>query len=201
MKKFLLLISLAIFFGCSDQKHSNEEEIGCLCPHATILLQPYEDFTKEEALKLVPKLEKEFGTWTYGGWKFEVLEPVSLPKGSYVSNRNRYRVTPVLDWQQRRLKDDETIIGLTHKDICTDIHNTKDYGIVGIARMRSRVCLVSDKRLGNKSDFWKPILHEFMHAFYGSPHCPNDDPKCIMKDAKGHGNFMIQNKLCESCRQ
>ena len=38
-----------------------------------------------------------------------------------------------------------------------------------------------------------------MHTFYGARHCPNDDPKCIMKDAKGHGNFAIQKYLCKDC--
>lgn len=208
MKKIIILIiSSIVLFGCNPQPSGNgetpdgEEEDVCSCPHATICLQPYEDFTKKEALKLVPKLEEEFGTWLYGGWNFEVLDPIPLPKESFVSQRNRYRVTPILNLQRKNLKGDEIIIGLTHKDICADLHDTKDYGIIGMSRLHKQVCVVSDKRLKNKSDYWKPILHEFMHTFYGSPHCPEDDPNCFMKDAKGHANFGIQNKLCDSCRQ
>lgn len=93
------------------------------------------------------------------------------------------------------------MIGLTHKDICADAHNVKDYGIVGMSFSPGNVCIVSDKRLSNKSDYWKPIIHEFIHAFYGAKHCPNDDPRCLMKDAKGKGTFRIQNYLCDSCKQ
>jgi hypothetical protein len=40
-----------------------------------------------------------------------------------------------------------------------------------------------------------------MHAFYGAKHCPKDDPKCFMVDAKGKGNFAIQDRLYDSCRR
>ena len=46
-----------------------------------------------------------------------------------------------------------------------------------------------------------PIEPWFIHTFYGAKHCPNDDPTCFMKDAKGHGNFEIQDKLCDACKQ
>ena len=90
-------------------------------------------------------------------------------------------------------------IGITHEDICARVHGVQDYGIVGYSYSPGTVCVVSDKRLKDKSLVWKPVLHEFMHAFYGAKHCPNDDPTCYMKDAKGHGNFKIQDKLCGKC--
>jgi len=52
-------------------------------------------------------------------------------------------------------------------------------------------------RQNMRNDF---ILHEFMHTYYGSKHCPNDDPTCFMKDAKGKGDFKVQDKLCNSCK-
>ena len=152
-------------------------------------------------VRLLPKLQKAFGEWLYGYWEFKIANPISLPKNSYVKERNRYRVTPILNYESKQLTGYEVIIGLTHKDICTDIHGQKDYGIVGISRPLKQVSLVSDKRLKDKSLMWKPILHEFIHTFYGAKHCPNDDPTCFMKDAKGHGNFEIQDKLCDACKQ
>jgi predicted Zn-dependent protease len=195
MKFILLIITLLFFANCSKQK-INDSELECCDPHALICLQPYNDFSEEEAKKLVPILEEHFNI-NYGFWSFKVNKPINLPLESKVGEK--YKAITVLNYEKKLLQGDEIIIGLTHKDICTDIHNTKNYGIVGLSFTRSQVCLVSDKRLSNKSNFWKPILHEFMHTFYGSRHCPNDDPKCIMKDAKGHGNFAIQEYLCDSC--
>jgi predicted Zn-dependent protease len=177
-----------------------EADTICSCPQGTIKLLPYDNFSKMEAERLLPKLQQEFDKWLDGYWKFEIMDPTHLPQSSYIKERNRYKVTPILNYQSTLLKGNEVIIGLTHKDICTSIHGVKDYGIVGISRLNRQVCVVSDKRLKDKSLYWKPILHEFIHTFYGANHCPNDDPRCFMKDAKGHGNFEIQNKLCDSCK-
>lgn len=202
MKKLLFLLPLIIFMGC--QKHNcesvKEEEYICNTPECLIYLQPYEDFKVSEVEKILPDLEYNFGKWLYGAWTFKILEPIPLPKESFVKSKNRYKAAVVLGEQKKILKSyKEVIIGLTHKDICADVHNCKDYGIVGLSFKRQQVCIVSDKRLSNKSIVWKPILHEFMHTFCGADHCKNDDPTCFMKDAKGHGNFGIQDKLCESC--
>jgi len=209
MKVFLLLLLTGMLICCSQKQTKiiadGDDEIEipsdtiCGCPQCTIYLLPYDNFTKKEAEKLLHKLQKEFDKWLYGHWEFMVLEPVTFPQGSYIKSRNRYKVTPVLNYQLSLIEGNEVIIGLTHKDICTNIHGVEDYGIVGMSRPLKQVCLVSDERLKNKSLIWKPILHEFIHTFYGAKHCPKDDPSCFMKDAKGHGNFEVQDKLCESC--
>ena len=180
---------------------TNKVDTICSGPMCVIKLLPYDDFSKQEVESLLPILQQSFDKWLYGSWTFEIIEPAHFPQGSYVKERNRYSVTPVLNYQSMLLENNEIIIGLTHKDICTNIHGVKNYGIVGISRPLKQVCLVSDKRLKDKSLYWKPILHEFMHTFYGAKHCPNDDPTCFMKDAKGHGNFKIMDKLCDSCKQ
>lgn len=175
MRKFILLFSI-LLLGCNSKNESSiaQNEAGvdepidtiCSCPRCVIKLLPYNDFTKQEAKSLLPKLQKAFDKWLYGSWKFEIMEPANLPQNSFVKERSRYRVTPVLNYQSKQIKGNEVIIGLTHKDICTNIHGKKDYGIVGISRLKKQVCLVSDKRLKDKSLYWKPILHEFMHTFY-----------------------------------
>ena len=164
-----------------------------MCPHATILIQPYGNFTKKEIEKVIPKLKEELDRWAYGAWTFEILDSKPFPTN---------RAIDILREQKKyKLKNDEVLMGLTHEDIKADVHNVKNYGIVGLAFLRGYVCVVSDKRLKDKSQIWKPMIHEFMHAFFASPHCPNDDPTCYMKDAKGKGNFGIQDKMCDSCKR
>ncbi len=205
MKQLFCILFIGIlFFSCGNGTTKGdyiEDDTLCSTPQCVIILQPYEDFSRKEVEKLLPKLQKTFDKWLYGHWKFKIANPIRLPQNSYVKERNRYRVTPILNYESKQLTEYEVIIGLTHKDICTDIHGKKDYGIVGISRPLKQVSLVSDKRLKHKSMMWKPILHEFIHTFYGAKHCPNDDPTCFMKDAKGHGNFEIQDKLCDACKQ
>lgn len=81
MKNLLVLLACIICLGCAKKQPKEPietDDIECLCPHALIYLQPYEDFTKEEAKKLVPKLQKEFDTWLDGAWEFKVLDSISF---------------------------------------------------------------------------------------------------------------------------
>ena len=217
LKHFLVCASMAFFCvlsaltSCgsrnSDEKNTAEEDSVpmCSCPHAVICIQPYGNYTKQEASRLLPVLEENFGKWMYGGWQFKVLEPKPLPEEAYVKERDRYRAGAILQELSKNPKKvdgmDAVYIGIAHKDICTDIHNTKNYGIMGLSYCPGNVCVVSDHRIKAKSMVWKLMLHEFCHAFYGAKHCPNDDPKCFMKDAKGKGNVEVQNWLCDSCKR
>lgn len=217
MKKLLILCIGVLLMGCTNNKPSSseteEDDPPCSCPECLIYLQPYGDFTKEQAKKLIPKLQENFDKYLYGCWKFKVLDLLPMPEEAYVKDRARYKAVCLLDKQLQQIKklsnkDGETtmhlkaVIGLTHKDICTNIHNVENYGIVGLSYTGGRyVGVVSDKRLKDKSLMWKPVMHEFIHAFYNAKHCPNDDPTCFMKDAKGHANFAVQNHLCDSCLQ
>lgn len=214
IRRILLLLAVLQLFSCDNRtitklvdaapdsiNEKREKKTPPSSPKCVIYLQPYDDFSKREAETLLPILQDVFDTWLNGSWDFKISQPKALSQNSYLKKRNRYRALSVLDSQSKLLKDTKVIIGLTHKDICTNIHGVNDYGIIGISRPFKQVCIVSDKRLKDKSIIWKPILHEFMHTFYGAKHCPNDDPKCFMKDAKGHGNFEIQDKLCVLCKR
>ena len=200
MKKIILFFSILIVFGCSKTSKSCFNNF--CCPNCNIYIQPYDNFTKEEANKLILILKSKFDYWLYGEWNFKILEPISIPEKSYIKELNKYEAIEILNFQNNKnLKYNEIIIGLTHKDICKDVHNIKHYGIIGLSYSPGNVCIISDKRLKDKSQIWKPILHEFIHAFYGVGHCPKDDSTCFMVDAKGHGNIGIQNKLCDYCKQ
>lgn len=199
MKKLIVYaLSVISLVSCNNSKII--EEVECSCPHATIILQPYGKFSKAEVNKILPLLQENLNEYTYGSWKYKILDPISITLEK--TKNNRYRAGDFLISQYKRIHNSsEIIIGLTHEDICTNIHNIENYGILGYSFKPGQVCIISDKRLSNKNDIWKVVLHEFMHAYYGVDHCPNDDPECFMKDAKGHGNIRIQNKLCNSCRQ
>lgn len=191
MKQIITLIICLILIGC--QKHITPKKIEA----QRIYLQPYDNFTQKEAQELLPVLQKQFSKFLGKQWEFIILNSIPLPSDSYIKERNRYEAIKIIQKQSQQRK--HITIGLTHKDICKDIHGYKHYGIVGLSYTPGNSCIVSDKRLSDKNNYWKPILHEFMHAYYGAKHCPNDNPKCFMKDAKGHGTFNIQNKLCHSC--
>lgn len=200
--KIILFAVVLCLFGCNSKQGKTQEdveELMCCCPQATIYLQPYGNYTKEEAMKLVPVLQEHFGYWIEGHWTFKVLEPKSLPKEGFVAEKNKYKAISFLRDESKDIEKYDVIIGLTHNDICADLHNQKDYGIIGLSYLGKRMSIVSDKRVRNKKQFWKPVLHEFIHAFFSKRHCEKGDPTCFMVDYKGKGNIARQNKLCEYC--
>ncbi|MBQ6653715.1 MAG: hypothetical protein IJM81_10065 [Prevotella sp.] len=81
----------------------------CSCPHATIHLQPFEDFSKEEVQKLLLQLQENFDNLMYGGWSFEILDPIPLPKESFVLKKNKYKAIDILNFEKKHLKDNEII--------------------------------------------------------------------------------------------
>ena len=197
MKKKIIFLLITLL-GCTSQVDINQ--ITNFRNQSNIIyLQPYEDFSEKEINEIIPELNKQFSYWFHRQWEFRILNSVSFSNVQIYNNK--YEAKEILDFQLNEIKKDGTVVGLTHKDICADLHNTKHYGIIGLSYRSARTCIVSDKRVRNKSNFWKVILHEFMHAYYGAVHCPNDDSTCFMKDAKGKGNLGVQNKLCSSCNK
>ena len=198
MKKLILFVCMA-FVVCACSKKNGAGGFLCSCPHATICFQPYGSFTEQEVKRFLPALQKNMEKYLGGGeWSFEIRKPVPLPIKPVVGRK--HKALDFLDIQQEEQTDDnQVIIGLTHEDLCHDIHGVKNYGIIGLSYSGEGVAIVSDKRLKNKSAIWKTVIHEFCHAFFSANHCPNDDPTCMMADAHKHKNFAIQNRLCDSC--
>ena len=201
MRNLLILIILFLS-SCSNNFNKNDNEKleveDCCCPHSVIYIQPFEDVSIKEAKQLSLVLKEKFSEHVYGQWKFVINTPINFPKNSKV-NQNKYKAILLLN-ALREIKSDGVVIGITHNDICANIHNIENYGIVGYSFKNKNIGIVSDKRLQNKKLIWKPIIHEFMHAFFGRNHCPNNDIKCFMKDAKGKGNFKKQIYLCDYCK-
>lgn len=164
-----------------------------------IKIQPYDGVTGPEVQQLVDKLDKELTENLFLPHTFEILPVQELPRELMNAKKSRYRAKKILDYQKGSTGVGCLTIGFTHKDISATVHDSDDYGILGYSYRPGNVCIISDYRLRNKTDIWKIALHEFIHANYGYGHCKQDDPRCIMKDAKGKGNFSIQQSVCDSC--
>ena len=92
------------------------------------------------------------------------------------------------------------IIGVTNKDIAIPLHDKPNYGILGLSRLGGDVSVISTYRLKNKKELWKLAMHEFGHGYFSLNHCKNDDPSCIMANAKGgNPHFELKDTLCSSC--
>ena len=204
MKNIIIyLLSILCFISCNnkqEQKPVKTKATKTAIKNTKVCLLPFEDVSEQEIEELKLVLENKFATLLPGQKTFIVLNNDTLPKEAFVKSRNRYKSSVLLNYEKKFIKGNEVIIGITHKDICADIHNKKDYGIIGLSILKKQVCIVSDKRLSNKSNFWKPIIHEYIHTYYGVQHCSNDDSSCLMQDCKGKGNFNIKDSLCNSCK-
>ena len=86
MRYYLLFIISMLLLGCNSKIDTpntqdvteGEEPLDtiCSCPQCVIKLLPYDDYTKKEAMRLLPKLQKAFDEWLYGAWKFEIMDPM-----------------------------------------------------------------------------------------------------------------------------
>lgn len=128
-----------------------------------------------------------------GDWSHvEVLPCRPLPAHAYYKLRQRYLASALL----RDLSvagPDAFVIGLTHKDISFNIHNTKNYGIMGLTTCGHFKTIVSDYR-AKGDNFLAVIVHEFGHGYYKAPHCT--DPTCIMCDYQAHKGKPFVYGLC-----
>ncbi len=194
MRNFSLLLITLLVISCSNKKSPDEEILDPppADPIAFIYLQPYDDFTQEEALELAPKITKGLDKVFPGDWTHvKVLPNKALPTNAYYKPRNRYLANELLKdlkWEG----DFSYTIGLTHKDISYKIHNQDNYGIQGLTPIRGSKSIVSDFRT---KDLVSVIVHEFGHGFWGLQHC--SDPKCIMCDFQKLKKKKYNYDLCD----
>lgn len=203
MFRFIItFISVILLTGCTNlinkENNLHYEEIECICP-PTIYLQPVNNFTENEAKTLIPKINKVLEESTGVELDIIVLSPKKLPDSLLNDSKTRYRADKIIKTSKDN-NHDVTII-ITHDDISCSYKGIKDWGILGFALYPKHTCIASDFRLKNKErDFYKVIIHEFCHSYFGLKHCPDDNPQCIMKDAKGHADFSNKFKLCNTCK-
>ena len=199
MRATLVYILLAVLTICGCNK--KVEQANSSCP-PTIFLQPYDNFTQDEAKQLSMMLEKKFLELYGVEFEFEVLPNKKLSADLMNNSKSRYRADKIINSLKKEASKQRIMIGLTHKDVSVPYKGKADWGVLGLSIHGTYACVVSDYRLKNKKrDYWKVVTHEFTHTAFKYNHCPEDDPTCIMKDAKGKADFSNKVGFCKTCRE
>lgn len=143
----------------------------------------------------------------YYAFDLVLMPRAELPEMAWYPPRARYRADSILKFLNASIPDSlDRIVALTNKDISTTKGGFADWGIMGLARLPGRVCVVSSfrTRRGTKGRahfeerFARVVKHEFGHTL-GLPHCPS--PKCFMRDANGRVSTVDEEggTLCGDC--
>lgn len=207
MKKLLWIIPIVIVCAVAYYllTYRNKEPVQVVdsSPHyTTIFLQPLDNFTQQEAMQLQEVLEQRFRKIFNEGFEFEILPNKKLSVDLMNDSKSRYRADKIINSLKKEASNHRIIIGLTHKDVSVPYKGKPDWGVLGLSIHGTYACVVSDFRLKNKKrDYWKVVTHEFTHTACRYSHCPNDDPTCIMKDAKGKADFSNKVSFCKTCRE
>ena len=204
MRATLVYILLAVLTICGCNKkveQANSSSLNNSCP-PTIFLQPYDNYTQDEAKQLSQMLEKKFLELFGVEFEFEVLPNKKLSADLMNNSKSRYRADKIINSLKKEASKQRIMIGLTHKDVSVPYKGKADWGVLGLSIHGTYACVVSDYRLKNKKrDYWKVVTHEFTHTAFKYNHCPEDDPICIMKDAKGKADFSNKVGFCKTCRE
>lgn len=207
MKKLLWIIPIVIVCAVAYYllTYRNKEPVQVVdsSPHyTTIFLQPLDNFTQQEAMQLQEVLEQRYRKIFNEGFEFEILPNKKLSVDLMNDSKSRYRADKIINSLKKEASNHRIIIGLTHKDVSVPYKGKPDWGVLGLSIHGTYACVVSDFRLKNKKrDYWKVVTHEFTHTACNYSHCPNDDPTCIMKDAKGKADFSNKVDFCKTCRE
>ena len=191
MKTRFIYAFLAVLMLCCGCK--KEEQINCTCsPIITICLQPFDNYTQQEAKQLKEVLEKRFLELFDIEFVLEVLPNRPFTTNLMNDNKTRYRADKIIKLMAKEASSQRIMIGLTHKDVSCTYKEIQDWGVLGLCLHGTHACVASDFRVKNKKrDYWKVVTHEFTHT----------DPTCIMKDAKGHPDPSKQESFCKTCKE
>jgi len=132
------------------------------------------------------------------------VEP--LPAAAFYAARGRYRAEKLLEHLTTLHEGAFRVLGVTAADISTTKGNVFDWGILGLASIDGRACVLSSFRCrrsargaGHVAErLGKTAVHELGHTF-GLEHCPTRG--CLMHD--GEGTVLTtdgERDLCSGCR-
>ena len=163
-----------------------------------IYLQPLGDVNPEYVNFVKSSVESFFGFAC-------ALKPgVEFTTDILAASKTRYEASKIID----KYHSSDYLLILTEKDIACQHGDYPEWGIFGYGEMPGTTCVVSTFRLKRKvselvfrDHLIKVTLHEIGHNL-GLDHC-NNDPRCLMNDAKGTSKEMDNEKiwLCDKCRK
>lgn len=140
------------------------------------------------------------------GIPVDLLEPVDLPKESFLPQRQQYDAGQVLMHLARLAQPScLRLLGITSSDLCVPILTF----VYGEAELGGRAAVISSYRLRQNEDglaaprdryyerLAKVAVHEVAHTF-GLHHC--DDSNCLMRFAPTLKHLdQIQLLFCDHC--
>lgn len=152
MKKFILVTLISVVCtGIIVYLVSGRQQIveaGDCCPHATIYLQPYDNFTQKEARRLKADLDKHLGEILDGGFMVEILPNRPLSDSFLGETRKKYRIDKLIDDLKGDADKHHIYIGVTHRDICQKyMRGVTDWGVLGSSISAYHACVVSDSMI------------------------------------------------------
>jgi archaemetzincin len=184
----LVFLEIAAPFGIPDRR--------------TLLIQPLGKEIPNDEMTLVKQALAGFYNL-----QIRVLPPVDLPEQAFYQPRKRYRAERILTFLLEKLTaDGDRILGLTGVDISTEKGNIKDWGIVGLANLGGKECVISTYRCRQSSVertsapiiLAKVAVHEVGHTL-GLGHCSTRG--CLMEDAGGMLRACNREfDICPRCR-
>lgn len=159
--------------------------------YETIYLQPFSDFSVNDAKYIQNELKKYYPY-------VEIKSQINLPRSSYYSERNRYRADSLIVYLAN-LNSKGIICGMTNKDISTTKGKYDDWGVMGLGFCPGESCVTSTFRVDKShrlEQFFKVVIHEIGHN-HGLPHCTTKT--CIMRDAEGGNPLDEEIDFCQYC--
>jgi archaemetzincin len=190
----IVALEVLVFLDISAQSGVSGRQV--------LLIQPLGQELPNEDMALVKQALVAFYNV-----QIRVMPPVDLPDQAYYEPRRRYRAEKLLPFLLEKLPSDgDRILGLTGVDISTDKGSIKDWGILGLANLGGKECIVSAYRCHKPSMervpapilLAKVAVHEVGHTL-GLDHCAMRG--CLMEDAGGSARTCDREfDICTRCR-
>lgn len=169
----------------------------------TMVIQPLgKKLSNKDVAEVVRALK------TFYGYRVKVLKRRKLPRHAYYRPRRRYRAEKLLTYLGRVApRTAHRVLGLTAVDISTTKGQIYDWGIMGLADLSGRRCIISrfrcargaKNRIHTRHRLAKTAVHEIGHTL-GLDHCPKRG--CLLESGKGSNKTTDREYvLCASCRR